>query len=161
MIRVLVSGAFGKMGREVLKTVWQAEDTELVGAVDIFGAGQDIGLLIGTGEIGLSLRDDLEAALKDLQPDVMVDFTGPQSVAGNVRLALGAGVRPVVGTTGLSAVDLEEIKKIAAKNSLGCIIAPNFAIGALLMIKFATEAVRHFPNVEIIELHHEIGRAHV
>lgn len=155
MIRVVVAGAYGKMGREVLKTVWQAEDTELVGALDIYGAGQDVGPLMGIGEIGLSLRDDPEKALQDLRPDVMVDFTGPESVAGNVRLALEAGVRPVVGTTGMNAADLEEIKILAARNRLGCIIAPNFAIGALLMIKFATEAAKYFPNVEIIELHHD------
>lgn len=155
MIRVLVTGAAGKMGREVLKAVWLADETELVGAVDVHGEGQDAGLMMGMGELGLSLRSDLARALEDLRPDVMVDFTSPQVVAGNVNLALKAGVRPVVGTTGLDAGELEQIKGLAAAKGLGCIIAPNFAIGALLMIKFAAEASKYMPHVEIIELHHD------
>jgi 4-hydroxy-tetrahydrodipicolinate reductase len=155
MIRVLVTGAAGKMGLEVLKAVWLADETELVGAVDVQGAGRDIGLMMGMGELGLSLRSDLAGALEDLRPDVMVDFTSPQVVAENVNLALKAGVRPVVGTTGLDVAELEKIKGLAAAKGLGCVIAPNFAIGALLMIKFAAEASRYMPHVEIIELHHD------
>lgn len=155
MIRVLVTGAAGRMGLEVLKTVWMADETELVGAIDVQGAGRDIGLMMGMGEMGLSLRSDLTGALDDLHPDVMVDFTSPQVVAKNVNLALQAGVRPVVGTTGLDAVELEKIKELADAKGVGCVIAPNFAIGALLMIKFAAEAARYMPHVEIIELHHD------
>ena len=107
MIRVLVTGAAGKMGLEVLKAVWLADETELVGAVDVQGAGRDIGLMMGMGELGLSLRSDLAGALEDLRPDVMVDFTSPQVVAENVNLALKAGVRPVVGTTGLDVAELD------------------------------------------------------
>jgi len=155
MIRVIVAGAAGRMGREVVKTVWQAEDVELAGAVDAQGIGEDVGNFIGIGEIGITIQGDLAFALENLKPHVLVDFTNPEVVAENARTALIHGVRPVVGTTGLSKPDLEDLCKLAGEKGLGCVIAPNFAIGALLMIKFAKEAVKYFPHVEIIEQHHD------
>lgn len=155
MIRVVVAGAAGRMGREVLKAVWRARDMELAGAVDTRFIGDDVGVLMGSGEIGITVQQDLIAALENLRPDVMVDFTNPQVVGGNIRTALEHGVRPVVGTTGISKSELDDIRKLSEEKGLGCIIAPNFAIGALLMIKFAEEAVKYFPHVEIIELHHD------
>lgn len=143
------------MGREVLRTVWQAEDMQLVGAVDTYAEGQDIGNLMGIGDIGLSVRSNLEDALQSVGPDVVVDFTNPQSVAANIKTTIMNNVRPVVGTTGLSASDLDEIRALAGEKKVGCVIAPNFAIGALLMIKFSAFASKYFPNVEIIELHHD------
>lgn len=155
MIKVLVSGAAGRMGREVLKTIWNADDTELVSAVDPFAEGQDAGTLIGIGEIGLTVRSDLAQALESSRPDVMVDFTNPQSVFNNTLTALERKVRPVVGTTGMSPEELQKVRETAGRYGVGCLIAPNFAIGALLMIRFAGEACKYFPNVEIIELHHD------
>ncbi|HAU31496.1 MAG: 4-hydroxy-tetrahydrodipicolinate reductase [Desulfotomaculum sp. 46_296] len=155
MIRVIVSGAAGRMGREVLKSVWNSEDMQLVGAVDIQDKGRDAGLLMGIGEVGIQLQNDLEQALQNTRPDVMVDFTIPDSVAGNIKTALRCGVRPVVGTTGLPGSELSEITRISSSKKIGCIIAPNFAIGAILMINFASRAAKYFPHVEIIELHHD------
>ncbi|MBE3587114.1 MAG: 4-hydroxy-tetrahydrodipicolinate reductase [Thermoanaerobacteraceae bacterium] len=155
MIRVVVSGAAGRMGREVLKAVWQAEDLDLVGAVDIRAEGQDVGPLWGAPAVGVPLQADLEAVLLETRPDVMIDFTSPAAVADNVKTALRHRVRPVVGTTGMGADDLEEIRSLAADLKVGCVIAPNFALGAVLMIRFAAEAARYFPDVEIIELHHD------
>ena len=86
---------------------------------------------------------------------VMVDFTEPGSVVHNVHTAIGAGVHGVVGTTGLSQADLEDIDRTASAKGVGVLVAPNFAIGACLMMRFAEEAARWFPHVEIIELHHE------
>ncbi len=156
MIKVAVCGAAGKMGREVVKTIVSAEDTELCAAIDIQHEGQDVGILLGSREpLGIVVNSNLEEALATSGADVMVDFTRPSDVAINVKKALRAGVRPVVGTTGMSKEELEEIREIAGKMRLGCVIAPNFAIGALLMIKFAAEAAKYFPNVEIIEKHHD------
>ena len=143
------------MGREVLKTVLQTEDTELCAAVDIQGAGQDVGLLIGSEQVGINIATNLKEALTISGAEVLVDFTGPRSVLNNVKTALEVGARPVVGTTGLSREDIEAIAALAGQKRVGCIIAPNFAIGALLMIKFASEAAKYFPNVEIIEKHHD------
>ncbi|MGQ9557694.1 MAG: 4-hydroxy-tetrahydrodipicolinate reductase [Desulfurispora sp.] len=155
MIKVLVSGAAGRMGREVLKTVFHSDDMVLVGAVDPVAAGQSAAALTGLAELSLVVEADLAEALKRYSPDVMVDFTTPRSVAGNVELALQAGVRPVVGTTGLAAADIERLSRLAAEKKLGGIIAPNFAIGAILMMQFAVAASKYFPHCEIIELHHD------
>lgn len=155
MIRVVVSGAAGRMGSEVVKAVWKAEDVELAGVVDTQNTGQDIGNVIGLGDMGITIQADLAQALENLRPDVVVDFTNPRVVANNVQIILNSGVRPVVGTTGLSTADIDGLCQLAAEKGLGCVIAPNFAIGALLMMKFAKEAVKYFPHVEIIELHHD------
>ncbi len=155
MIKVVISGAAGRMGREVLKSVWNSEDMQLVGAVDVQDEGRDAGSLMGIGEVGIQLQSDLKQALQDARPDVMVDFTIPDSVADNIKTALHCGVRPVIGTTGLPSGELSEIAQISSSKKVGCIIAPNFAIGAILMINFAAQAAKYFPHVEIIELHHD------
>lgn len=155
MIKVVVCGAAGRMGREVLRAVWQADDLELAGAVDPFAEVIDAGALMGMGDLDIPVRRDLKATLRDIAPDVVIDFTNPQTVYANTCIALECGVRPVVGTTGMSADQLAEIKEMASRYRIGCIVAPNFAIGALLMMKFASEACKYFPYAEIIELHHE------
>jgi 4-hydroxy-tetrahydrodipicolinate reductase len=154
-IRVAVCGAAGRMGREVVRAVFEAEGLLLVAAIDKFGAGQDAGDFAGCGATGILLEEDLEAALLSGKPDVMVDFTLPDSVLQNLRVALRLGVSPVVGTTGLSAVDLLEIDNTAKEREIGAFVAPNFAIGAVLMMEFAAQAAKYMPDVEIIEMHHE------
>jgi 4-hydroxy-tetrahydrodipicolinate reductase len=155
LIRVVVTGAHGKMGRETVKTVWNADDMELVGAVDGYGEGTDVGLLIEAGQVGIKLEKDIEEVLRRVRPDVAVDFTGPEAVYNNALTYLRNRVRPVIGTTGMSQQQIKEIVDQSERACLGGLIAPNFAIGALLMIKFAAEAVRHLPHVEIIEMHHD------
>ncbi|MFZ5649088.1 MAG: 4-hydroxy-tetrahydrodipicolinate reductase [Bacillota bacterium] len=155
MIKVAVSGAGGRMGREVLRTVCNAEDTELVGAVDPFAAGIDVGKLLETGQMGIRVSPDLAGMLDDVRPDVLIDFTSPGAVFQNICTALKSGVRPVVGTTGMNSEQLAEVREMASRHRTGCVVAPNFAIGAILMMKFAAEASRYFPHVEIIELHHD------
>lgn len=155
MIKVLVSGAAGRMGKEVLKTIWTSSDTELVAAVDPFASGEDVGLLMGIGSVGIKVEADLDKALKQSKPDVMVDFTTPKTVYKNTALALENMVRPVIGTTGLSFEEIENLKKLTLDKNLGGLIAPNFAIGAILMMKMASIACKYLPHVEIIELHHD------
>ena len=156
MIKVAISGATGRMGREVLKTVLNTHDTELCAAIDVQQEGRDVAELLGyTEPLGVDITANLEEALATSGADVMVDFTRPDTVAGNVKKALQAQVRPVVGTTGMSREDLQQITALADKMRVGCVIAPNFAVGALLMIKFAAETAKYFPNVEIIEKHHD------
>ncbi|HAG08765.1 MAG TPA: 4-hydroxy-tetrahydrodipicolinate reductase, partial [Desulfotomaculum sp.] len=154
MLKVVVNGAAGRMGREVLRTVWQAEDMLLAGAVDVRGEGQDAGSLLGSGKIGILLVSELEQVLQETRPDVMVDFTTPAAVLTNIKTALKNKVCPVVGTTGISKKDIPEINELAKREKLGCIIDPNFALGALLMMHLAAQAVKYFPQVEIIEMHH-------
>ncbi|MCG9967749.1 4-hydroxy-tetrahydrodipicolinate reductase [Pelotomaculum terephthalicicum JT] len=155
MLRVIVAGAYGRMGREVVKAIWNSDDLELIGAADSRGEGVDVGSLIEAGEIGISIEKDLEELILRTRPDVVIDFTTPQAVYRNVMICLNHGVRPVVGTTGLSEEKIQAIIDLSKSLGVGGLIAPNFAIGAILMMRFASEAVRHFPQVEIIELHHD------
>ena len=145
MIKVLVSGALGRMGRTVIEAVKNDPELELVGAVDIFEGG------IG----GIKVETDLAAALENHKPEVMVDFTRPDSVFKNVMVALEKKVSPVVGTTGLSDDAKEKIRQAAEKFQTPAFIAPNFAIGAVLMMLLSQKAAKYMPDVEIIELHHD------
>jgi NAD(P)-dependent dehydrogenase (short-subunit alcohol dehydrogenase family) len=137
MIRVVVTGAYGKMGREVVKTVLRTEDMELVGAVDSAGEGTDVGTLVEAGNTGVVIEKDLAEVLARVRPDVAVDFTNPHCVFSNALIYLQHGVRPVIGTTGLSPEQIDEIIETSSKHKVGGLIAPNVAIGALLMMKFA------------------------
>lgn len=152
-IRVAVSGAAGKMGREVVRAIAREADLQLVGAVDPRAEGEDAGSLAGLAVLEVaclpSLRD-----LAGREVEVLVDFTGPSAVKANALMALELGIRPVIGTTGMTLEDLQELDEAARRRSLGALVAPNFAIGALLMMRFAAEAARYFPHAEIIELHH-------
>ena len=135
MIKVIVNGAKGKMGQETVKAVKAEPDFNLVAELD--------------------LGDDLAQTISDKKASVVVDFTHPKVVMGNIRTILEAGAHGVIGTTGLTEADLEEIKLLCVKNKVNCLVAPNFAIGAVLMMRFAKEAVKYMPKAEIIEFHHE------
>jgi 4-hydroxy-tetrahydrodipicolinate reductase len=142
------------MGQAVLKAVQDDKELSLVGAVDIRG-GADTGELVGLAPNGVLVETDLAAALERLKPEVMIDFTRPDVVFGNVVTALKHKVSPVVGTTGLSDDQKAEIEKLAIENGTPAFIAPNFAIGAVLMMVMCKQAAKYMPDVEIIELHHD------
>lgn len=142
------------MGQAVLKAVQEDKELELAGACDIHG-GADTGTLTGLPANGITVETDLDAALERLKPDVMVDFTRPDVVFGNVMTALKHKVSPVVGTTGLSEPQKEEIRRAAEESDTPAFIAPNFAIGAVLLMVLSRQAARYMPDVEIIELHHD------
>lgn len=158
LIKVLVCGAAGKMGQSVIRAVSAEAGLKLVGAVDRAGnpsIGTDIGTICGINETGIKLSGDLKDCISKVSPDVLVDFTMPEIVFVNAELALKAGVRVVIGTTGMSKDDISELAKFSKQNSIGSIVAPNFAIGAVLMMKFAKEASKYFAHGEIIEYHHD------
>lgn len=154
-IRVALAGATGKMGQAVIRAVSGAPDMQLVAAIAPDRAGTEAALLAGLPEAtGVLVRPDLEGALAEAAPDVLIDFTAPDAVAGNLMACLQAGVRPVFGTTGLSDAAYLEAERLAASRKLGGLVAPNFAIGVLLLMRFAEQAARYFEHAEIIELHH-------
>lgn len=159
-IPVVVNGACGKMGREVIKAVSQAEDMTLIGAIERNPQyiGQDIGEVIGCGPLEIPVLNDLQAnlvlATQEKVQGVMVDFTHPDSVYENVRSAIAYGVRPVVGTTGMSPEQIQDLADFAEKASTGCLLIPNFSIGMVLLQQAAVQASKYFDHVEIIELHH-------
>ncbi len=154
-ITVLVTGASGQMGRYVVVGVAEAPDMDLVGAVDPAGRGKRLSDIVPGAPEELICGGHLAAALAESQPQVMIDFTHPDVVMDNIQAALNAGVACVVGTTGLSPVDLQVVERLCQKKATPCIIAPNFSIGANLMMKFAAEAADNFDYAEIIERHHE------
>jgi 4-hydroxy-tetrahydrodipicolinate reductase len=134
MINVAVLGARGRMGSEVVKAVEASDGLALVAALD--------------------MGDSLEQ-LKGSAAHVVVDFTTPDSVMDNLEFLINNGINVVVGTTGFDDAKLATVKGWLAKNpSVGVLIAPNFAIGAVLMMEFAEKAARYFESAEIIELHH-------
>ena len=154
-IRVLINGACGKMGRSMSAGVMAAKDMEIVAAADIKGSGLDLGILAGGEPCGLLVETDLAACIRAHKPEVLVDFTSPQAVLNNLRLALPFSLPCVVGTTGLNEQELAEVDALARKHHTAVFFAPNFALGAVLMMRFAKEAACYFPHVEVIERHHD------
>lgn len=135
MIKVLVNGARGKMGQMVIQAVEKEEDMKVVGRADI--------------------DDKLEDVIWFTHPDVVVDFTHPSCVKSNTIRILNSVCHAIIGTTGLKPEDLSEIEAIAKQNNKSAIVCPNFAIGAVLMMKMSAEISKYMPSVEIIELHHD------
>jgi 4-hydroxy-tetrahydrodipicolinate reductase len=133
MIKVGVLGARGRMGSEVVKAVTDAPDLELVAALDL---GDSLDSLVANGA------------------QVVVDFTTPDSVMANLEFLISHNINAVIGTTGFDDARIAKIKSLLASSKSGVLIAPNFAIGAVLMMEFATKAAKYFESAEIIELHH-------
>ena len=133
MIKVAVIGARGRMGSEVVKAVNEAKDLELVAQLDL---GDSLDALLASGAV------------------VAVDFTTPDSVMANLEFLISHNINAVVGTTGFDDARIAKIKSALASSKSGVLIAPNFAIGAVLMMEFATKAAKYFESAEIIELHH-------
>ncbi len=154
-MKIVVNGAGGNMGKEVVRAVLAQEDMELCGAVDLNEVGKDVGEICGLGCLGVNVTSDLDYTLKRVQPQVVVDFTTPFVVMKNIETTMDNGVNLVVGTTGITNVDLEKVRLKAAEKGVQAVIAPNFALGAVMMMNFARQAARYFNNVEIIELHHD------
>jgi 4-hydroxy-tetrahydrodipicolinate reductase len=154
-IKVAVNGAAGNMGREVLRAVHQDHELELVAAVDLQGVGSDAGIQAGIEAIGIILERDLEPALQRTKPDVVVDFTSPHTILQSIETIMIAKARPVLGTTGVTEADVDLITSWSEKYGVPAVIAPNFAIGAVLMMLFVAQAARYLSDAEIIESHHE------
>ncbi len=135
IITVAVAGAAGRMGREAVEAVRAEADMELVAEI--------------------SRGDTLADILAAKKPNVLVDFSVPDSIVDNIETALINGVVPIIGTTGLSQSDIAIVRELCCQYELGALIAPNFAIGAILLMRFARDAARYLPDAEIIEMHHE------
>ncbi len=133
--RVIVNGAHGKMGTMACATLKEHPDFLLV------------------GELGR--EDDLRQAIQDSEAQIVVDLTRADSAYKNTLMIIESGAHPVVGTTGLLSKDIQQLKEVSEAKKLGGIIVPNFSISAVLMMRFAAIASRYFPEVEIIEMHHQ------
>ena len=149
--RVAVMGAAGRMGRTVCAAVVDDPACDLVAAVDPHHAGLDLSSVAGVATDVVVAAD--VASLDGVGVDVAVDFTEAAAARDNLRWCAGAGVHAVVGTTGLTDADLDELRGLFTKSN--CVVAPNFAIGAVLMMRLAELAAPWFDSVEIVELHHD------
>ena len=152
-IAVAVNGILGKMGREVATAVCQQEDMTVVGGADILADHDRMELPNSRGEVALDR--DIGTLLSVIEPNVLVDFTIADSSLAAARIAAAKGVNIVIGTTGLSEENLNEINELAQQKGIGVIIAPNFTIGAVLMMHLAKIAAQHFDYAEIIEEHNQ------
>jgi len=155
--RVVVAGALGRMGRVACAAVAAAGDLALVGGFARFPAAS-LGDALGTASDGIPLDDDLERLLATTRPDVLVDFTVQPASCVVAAHAVRRGVSPVIGATGWTAADESELAESCAARGLGAALVPNFALGAVLAMRFAAQAARWFPTAEIVELHHDRKR---
>ncbi len=152
-LNVLVHGALGKMGQAVISAVCRDPELEVTGAVDVKADKDRLELPNMTRDIPLS--NDLTAMLSSSKFDVMVDFTQHDAAIPAVRIATKEGINLVIGTTGLSEDDLKEIDLLARKHNVGAVVAPNFSLGAVMMMHLSKIASKYFDFAEIIEMHHE------
>ncbi|HEY87186.1 MAG TPA: 4-hydroxy-tetrahydrodipicolinate reductase [Dehalococcoidia bacterium] len=153
-IRVVVHGALGRMGREIVNALCHEPEIQLVGAVELQVSDDYLTLPDNSGAVPFS--SDLGYILTSCQPDVLVDFTIRKVTMPAVRAATEHGVNLVIGTTGLTADELNEIEQLVQAHQVGAIVAPNFALGAILMIHLAKVAAKYLDYAEIIELHHHL-----
>jgi len=153
-IRVVVQGALGRMGQEVVNALCHEPELQLVGAVELEVHKDYLPLPDNSGTIPFSTN--LQDILSNCQPDVLVDFTTPKATMSAVRVASEQGVNLVIGTTGLTADNLSEIDRLAQAHQVGAVVASNFALGAVMMMHLAAIAAKYFDHAEIIELHHHL-----
>ena len=163
-IPVLVSGALGRMGSEVVNSVLNSSDCELVAAIDTNkkNNGENISQLLNLKKSEVIVSNDLEGSLCSISQDyrnekikpVLVDFTHPDSVYENTRSAIAYGISPVVGTTGLTPAQINDLAIFAQKANIGCAIIPNFSVGMVLLQQAASVAAKFYDNIELIEMHH-------
>ena len=153
--RIVIAGPRGRMGHEAVKLVLATPGYELVGVLDRKHDGMSLKDVNGMPDSDAPIYTDIHTCLNEQKPDVLIDLTTPEVGMEHTVAALEAGVRPVVGTTGFTEGDLRKLEEMCRESRLGCIIAPNFAIGAILMMKFAKMASQYFEDVEIIEMHHD------
>lgn len=153
-IRVAVQGAAGRVGQVLINALCREPGMKLVGAVELQVTQDYLTLPDGSGTIPFSA--DLDHILTSCQPDVLVDFTIARATMPAVRKAAKQGVNLVIGTTGLTADELSEIQLLATGGKVGVVVAPNFALGAVLMIHLAKIAAKYLDYAEIIELHHHL-----
>lgn len=155
MINIIIAGPRGKMGKAAVNLVMNTENFHLAAVLDHRNDGLNLSEIDGFSGIDVPIYTDHEKCFSETKADVLIDLTTPEAGRIHTLAALSHHIRPVVGTTGFSDADLAEIKEISKEKGIGCIIAPNFAVGAVLMMKFAKQAAKYFPDVEIIELHHD------
>ncbi|MGJ9382017.1 4-hydroxy-tetrahydrodipicolinate reductase [Salipaludibacillus sp. CF4.18] len=155
MIHIVIAGPRGNMGKEAVKMVSAEESFQLTAVVDRHHNGFQMRDVEGMEPLDVPIFEDMEQCFQQVTCDVLIDLTSPEVGKKHMVTAFDYGVRPVVGTTGFSDEDISQLSQIAEEKKIGAIIAPNFAIGAILLMKFSKMAAKYLPDVEIIEQHHD------
>ncbi|MDI6725287.1 MAG: 4-hydroxy-tetrahydrodipicolinate reductase, partial [Methanobacterium sp.] len=162
MIRIAVTGAGGRIGSEIIKAILKQDDMEVIaaiGAPDTPLEEEDIGEVIGAGKIGVQIysAQNLSEVLKEKKPDVLVDFTTANAAANTIKTAAKYGVNVVVGTTGISDEQMDEIRESIEENKIKSVIAPNMAVGVNVFFKIIKDLAKILNDydIEIIEAHHK------
>ncbi|WP_280768201.1 4-hydroxy-tetrahydrodipicolinate reductase [Salipaludibacillus daqingensis] len=155
MINIVIAGPRGNMGKEAVKMVTKESEFQLRAVVDQEFDGYKMKDVDGMEPLDLPVYVDMAECFQQVECDVLIDLTAPEAGKKHMRIAFDYGVRPVVGTTGFTDDDIEELSAIAEEKAIGAIIAPNFAIGAILLMKFSQMAAKYMTDVEIIEQHHD------
>ena len=145
-INVIIAGFKGRMGSTAVEMVKQDQELQVAALLDPFAEEKEAD--------GIPVFTNKES-MQGISADVWVDFTTPQVAYENTRFAIENGFAPVVGTTGFTQEQITELSALSAEKNIGGLIAPNFAIGAILLMEFAAKASKYFPDLEIIELHHD------
>ncbi|TGB04550.1 4-hydroxy-tetrahydrodipicolinate reductase [Halobacillus salinus] len=154
-IRVIIAGPRGKMGKAAVQMVESDNQLELVACIDRKYNGLSLKDIEGLPSLDAQVYTDARECMSEQDADVLVELTTPENGYVHTRLALEHNIRPVVGTTGFTQEQLDELRKMCEDKGIGAVIAPNFAIGAVLMMQFSKWAAKHMPQVEIIEKHHD------
>ena len=152
-IRIVVNGALGKMGKTLTGAFCSDPETQVVGAIELKASENSLSLPDNSGTVPFS--SDVESIINTCKPDVVVDFSNAKATMPLVRTVLPHKVNMVIGTTGLSADDRGKIGQLAVANKTGVVMAPNFALGAVLMIHLSKIAGKYLDYAEIIKLHHD------
>jgi len=155
MKRVAVFGICGKMGKAISGELVKERDIDLIGGLDREDVNRDIGEVLGVCNTGFKVHGSYNE-IKELNPDVIVDFTNADVAVGTINWAIDNNIDIIVGTTGIKKSDLEAIeKKATGSKSNKVLIAPNFSIGAIIMVEVSKMVAKYFDNCEIIEMHHD------
>lgn len=153
---IVVSGAAGRMGKTICKMIIKEDNYSLAAAIDVLNINKDIFNLLGINSSRqVLIKKDLKNVIENVTVDLVIDFTNPEVVMKNIETVLAKKVKMIVGTTGFDQSDLKKVKKMSEKYEVPIMIAPNFALGAVLMMEFSKKAAKFFEQSEIIELHHD------
>jgi 4-hydroxy-tetrahydrodipicolinate reductase len=159
-VKIVIAGVNGRMGRASVAAIANESGLALVGAFGRAGAayvGKDVaelGAMDVSGKLGILVSNGFHDALAGVNPDVLLDFTHAEVAVENAKAALQRGIRPVIGTSGITKEQVKELTELAKQTNLGAMIVPNFSVGAVLMMEFARQAAVMFDNAEIVEIHH-------
>ncbi|PRO66833.1 4-hydroxy-tetrahydrodipicolinate reductase [Alkalicoccus urumqiensis] len=155
MINIAVAGPRGNMGKEAVKMIESENGLNLRAVIDYKHGGKQMKEADGMEPLDVTVYETLEECLSSEAVDVLVDLTNPETGKKHLETALDSGIRAVIGTTGFSEDDIDRLRILAESKQTGAVIAPNFAVGAILLMKLSVMAAKYMPDVEIIEQHHD------